>query len=405
MLLRLFAAATLLVCPGIALGQQPLDRRGGQDQTSRYGRLFGQVVERSEVREHLAARLDGLAREYKLPDEKLKQLKSSIDKMLPAIGNELGDDYANGDNDDKSRVRAIITGIRSDPELVELTKAWEKLVKSALTGRQFSAWKKNQKKRHPAVQRKLDDLAQQRRVRVQPDRVVVGAARMAPAIGGFGGRRVSPAMFRSLLERYQTSFEQRLKADVQRLVNLCGLDEKQVRRLEVAQKGAISKTFDGIRDELRALEENNGEVTQELTTKLTALRTPDSSFWEKAVQSTLTDHQRQKLEDEDKKRASFGRTAYAYQLVAYFDTRATLADAQRVKLLRILNEVPLDQSPHVGSRTSVSRWSAQLPEPTRMAIGDVLSPEQMRALTLPTAARGALDAEAFRSRAADRAGP
>lgn len=214
--------------------------------------------------------------------------------------------------------------------------------------------------------------------------VVSGQDEAAAAVeaGGFIAQDDLPPLTKKQVARAKKQQEQRLKMRlslrIRELKQTCNLSKAQVRRLELASKGAVSKYLEGFEGKLKkmrqqmmgdfvgaeiGLVEAVAEVGKSLLGKLSAKEKKNAEaaeveafrrelkamfggpfgaalsddlekqkFWRSAVEKTLTDEQRQRYEKHKAARKTYRRKSMVSQVVMQLDSRMLLTETERTKL-------------------------------------------------------------------------
>lgn len=149
----------------------------------------------------------------------------------------------------------------------------------------------------------------------------------------------------AMAKRYGITVRVRLEKQITSLDVYCDLTEKQQRRLELGTVGSARKVGSRLIKEVAetANIESHAEALKELTRIRDEMQrlmsNPEqSSFWTKAVDSTLTDEQKQTLATEKAARAAFRKRAWVVQTVEEIDSEILLMTNQRQRLLALFEE-------------------------------------------------------------------
>lgn len=212
--------------------------------------------------------------------------------------------------------------------------------------------------------------------------------------------------FRLSVARHRASEKIQLNTAIGEIDRVCELDKKQQSKLKIAAKGALRKSvrsfaegsierFRGARgfndldlDELLKEIDNKNEGQQGVMEVALAgafglgseqSEILNNKFWVKAVEKTLNEDQRKKLNKARMESAAFRRSAAVNAQVARIDQTLRLSKSQRVQLVKLLDS-------HMGEVLQkngldlqirfVPRPGGEIPVPRKL-VESVLTKDQM----------------------------
>lgn len=182
----------------------------------------------------------------------------------------------------------------------------------------------------------------------------------------------------AMAKRYEVTVRVRLDKQIAQLDLYCDLTSKQVRRLEVATVGAARTVGKKFRQQVEATKATKSHadalktlitLSNEMQELLT--RPENSSFWGKAVASTLTAPQKKTLSEQEAARLKFQKHAWVQNAVNEIDSELLLLTTQRDRLLSVLGDWIKKNDIPAGQRGRRGAWKI-LPEEL---VGEIVFPE------------------------------
>lgn len=149
-------------------------------------------------------------------------------------------------------------------------------------------------------------------------------------------------------------FQNQAKSRIDRIDQVCGLNETQKKKLELAARGDMVHFFDRVelaREKfmrLRHDQQKMQEIWQEIQPLQTAIQSEQfsaGSFFRKTLQRTLSEEQFEKFEKGELERRRFIYRAKILSVVASLESNTPMSSEQREKLARLIEvETPVPRA-------------------------------------------------------------